>query len=459
MKPTPSLPFFIDPLAGKTLFHPLIAAFVILLCIAMIMAPRKYAVVWFILAQNFITNGQRLSLGGTNFQVMRIMICVAIIRIILRRENSFLKGILLDKIVVWYGVASTLAYTILRGTSGAFAYAMGSTLDSVGAYFVIRTLVRDEEDLRLLVTALVISSLALVPLFFTEKKSGNNPFAAFGGVPLLSEVREGRIRAQGPYSHSLLAGSYWAAAVPLFLRQLMLDRKGKAGLLLAIAASLLIIQLCAGSTPVLSLLAGLGATLLYYQRASLPTIKIAFLAGLVVLSLVMSHPIWFLFSKIDIAGGSTGFFRYLLIDAFIKNWSEWLLFGVRDTIHWGRDLGLPAAGLGDITNQFIAEAVRGGAASLVLFIAGIVIVFGYLGELITSTGEENEKKGYWQLAVCLVVHIFNYFGVSYFGQVRFSWWMTLAICGSFYQAKFGALPAPIGSREPRLTLLRQGNIQ
>ena len=42
---------------------------------------------------------------------------------------------------------------------------------------------------------------------------------------------------------------------------------------------------------------------------------------------LMKQPVWHLLSRVDVAGGSTGWHRYHLVDKFIENWREWWLLG------------------------------------------------------------------------------------------------------------------------------------
>jgi len=176
------------------------------------------------------------------------------------------------------------------------------------------------------------------------------------------------------------------------------------------------------------------------------------IAGFFGLVFFWSKPIWYLFTKIDLTGGSTGFFRYLLVDRFIMHWREWFLFGVRSTFKWGAGLDLGAVGLADLPNQYVFEGVRGGALGLVLFIASIIIAFKYIGVLLKNEQLECARFHYWQIGVCLLVHLFNFMGVSYFGQVKFTWWMSLAFVACLYQRKI------LISRSHNITSFRLGYI-
>lgn len=426
-----------DAYADETFLHPVIGILLLVLCVFALCAKRRYSLIPILIALNFVTWAQRVTFLGLDFTVLRILICVTILRIILRKEYCWFQPTKLDKTVIFYAVVSTVAYSMQSPTIGAFTNSLGSALDILGAYSVVRILIRDNEDLKTNVIFLMYTCIIMAGLFLAEKIRDRNLFSAFGGVPAIPDTREGRMRIQGPYPHAILAGTYWAAVFPLFMGYVIENGRINRKMLISAACCVVIVYLCASSTPVMSLAFALIACLLYYQRDALRFIKVASLVALVGLAVVMDHPIWFLFTKIDVAGGSTGYHRYLLIDQFMRNWREWIAIGVPDTFHWGQNLlmGAPGLGLADVTNQFVAEAVRGGLLSLVLFIAAFVIALGYTGRMMDEAANPDERRQVWHVGVSLAVHAVSFMGVSYFGQLPFMWWMSLAICGSLFQKR------------------------
>jgi len=413
--------------------HPVVGLFLIWIVIATLASSRNSALVCAVLTLNFVTPAQRLYLLGMNLPAMRIFIFAAIARILIRREYSSIRLCNLDWIVVLYGISTVSAYTLQQPSLGSLNYAIGNALDAIGAYFIIRVLIRGGDGFGHLVRALGWVSLVILVLFLFESRTGVNPMSYFGGVPANSDIRGGRIRIAGTYPHSILAGAYWAAALPLFLGFRFRDGHRMTVMYAAAISSLVIVFLSASSTPLASAALGVAAAALYYQRSSLTAIKLGLLAGLFALALVMHHPIWFLLSKVDLVGGSTGYYRYLLVDNFIRHWHEWYQVGIPDTVQWGAGLGLGSVGLRDLANQFVYEGTRGGAASLALFIAAIVVALRYVGTLVRAQATEDERRQSWHLGISVVVHVTSFVAVSYYGQVKFAWWMTLAICASLYQ--------------------------
>jgi len=424
--------------SGSTYLHPAIAALLLILCAMVLMLDRSYVIIPFLIAQTFITWAQRIYVGGMNLNAMRIMIIFAGIRIILRREGPWMKPMKIDKLIIVYGVASTIAYTLQSPSVASFGNALGAALDGVGGYFTMRVLVRDDGDIDVFTNTLSYLGFIVVAMLLVERATGYNFMSNFGGVPASPELREGRLRVQGAYPHPILAGTYWAAAFPFFFFRRWRDGTRQPLQYVACAISVAIVGLCASSTPVMSLAIGICACILYYQRSILSNLVLLALALIIGLSILMNNPVWYLFAKIDVAGGSTGYHRYVLTDQFFRHWQEWLMIGVRDTFHWGRGIPLeaPQVGLADITNQFIVVAIRGGLVSLAAYIGSIASAIGCISKIVKSVESSEKRQRAWGLAVSLCVHMFSFLGVSYFGQVTFTWWMTLAFCGSLFQTLY-----------------------
>ena len=448
MEPTPRLGDYFDIYANETFLHPLVLAALVFLCLLAFAADRRRIAGLLLVAQALIPWGQRASILGLDFTVMRVLLCAVSLRVVIRREYASFRATRLDRILILYAVASSAAYYLQAPSAASAVNSMGNALDSIGAYFVIRLVVRDKEDLLAVCSTLMWLSFAVAVLFAFESRTGDNPFGFLGGVAEHPEIRLGRLRAQGAYAHPIIAGAVWAAVYPLQAGVLAVSGRRKALARLSSACCAAIVLMSASSTPLLSLFAAMALGVLYYQRASLSDFMLASLAALVALAALMDNPIWFIFTKLDLTGGSTGYHRYLLIDQFVNNWRDWVLIGIRDSFHWGFSGRIAYVGLDDVTNQFIAEGIRGGVVGLGCFVAAIGVALSYVKARVDSASREDERRMYWSLGVSLLTHVCSFFGVSYFAQVKFSWWMTLAICASLYRPSPSAAP----EKAPRLLL-------
>ncbi len=421
--------------ANSSYLHPLVALLLAVIIPMILVRSRKAVLVSMLIVMNFVTSAQRISLAGVDLPIMRIVIILAVFRIIMTREYLWIKPLNLDVVIVIQMVISAIDGFLRTPSFSEMVYDVSTLIDSLGGYLIVRTMIRDREDFLAMVRALMWISFPIVLLFIAERLTGRNPMASFGGVAAYTWIREGKMRVQGPYPHVILAGALWATVVPLFLASAFRGGKKNPGMIAAAIAGLIIIVLCASSTPLMSVLAGLGAITLFWQRNLIVRLQSAALIGLVGLAAVWDHPIWYIVAKIDFTGGSTGWFRFNLIDQYIRRWPEWFAIGVRSTAGWGY-------GLIDVCNQYVSAGTNGGIIGLACFLASIAISFSYVGTLALVADDNDVKRDYWFLGASLLVHLMNFVGVSYFSHITFCWWLTLGFIGSLYQAKFG-------QREPR----------
>ena len=165
----------------------------------------------------------------------------------------------------------------------------------------------------------------------------------------------------------------------------------------------------------------------------------------------MVNPVWHLLARVQLVPQSTGWYRFKLIDEFIKHFDEWWLIGTESYSSWW------TYGLEAITNEYILQGVEGGILTLGLFLAVIAVAFYAVGR--TWRGEvrrhlrlrrltaprtpslrarrlrrDRESAGHvamaWALGVALFIHCVVFIGVSNFGQTVLVWSLTLGFIGS-----------------------------
>ena len=109
---------------------------------------------------------------------------------------------------------------------------------------------------------------------------------------------------------------------------------------------------------------------------------------------------------------------------FFTNVTDWFFLGFRNTDLWGR-------GLGDVTNEFILQAVRGGFISLMLFILLITYIM-YLLQKRARTAKNNfaERFVTWNMWVVLFMQCTIFFSLSVFGQAAVLFYLSLGITAS-----------------------------
>ena len=437
----------IEAWANVTRIHPVGLGCLFLLGIATLFVDRRYALVPFIALACIIPSGQRVVIASVDWSFIRIMVLFVWIRILMRREYSGFTWVSLDYAVLVYWLLNTIPYVIRIGSVDAVVNRMGFGFDLIGAYFAIRCLVYNWNDLRTLGIWISAIAMPVSVLFFLEWLSGRNLFFVMGGVPPLTIMREGARRCQGAFSHPILAGSFWVVAMPIMLLSL---KRGTTAIIAVggLVASLAIIYFSRSSTSLAGALLLIPFVLLRRFDSLIRPMLIAAIPLLVIIHFARERPVWHLISRIDLSGGSTGWHRYFLMDRFIVNWSDWLVFGFNDTSVWGQ-------GLGDVTNQYVLEGILGGILGLCGFVSLFVISF-----ILISRGYRTAKaardaeaaRSIWMIGSGMALIVVIFLAVSFFGQILFLWYMMLALCGfvGAYEKKMASQPlmrsfeAPLG---------------
>lgn len=407
---------------GVTTIHPLGLTAVLVLGAATLALPRRWAIAPMIVMACFVAPAQRIVVGGLDFNLIRILVLFGWIRLLMWQEWRGFRWQAIDYVVIAWGVVKLIAYTALRGDADALVYMLGTNYDIVGMYFFFRCIVRDWEDVRRVGIVFAVVAVPVAAAFVIEKATGRNGFSIFGGVPEITRERQGKLRAQGAYPHAIIAGCFWAAAMP-FVAALWWNRRLRQVAVLGVGSGLLVVVACASSTPIAAVGAGILAAVLFPLRHWMSWIRIGTLGTLVFLHFAMNKPVWHLVARIDLVGGSTGWHRYHLIDRAIANFSEWAVIGTLTTGHWGHQLF-------DVTNQYVLEGVRGGFVTLVLFLIVLGLAFAQVGLAWRSAQTREQIVLSWAIGVSLFVHAASFIAVSYFGQAEMVWMLSLALAAS-----------------------------
>ena len=332
-----------------------------------------------------------------------------------------------------------LLWAILRATAtyleflqvGAIVSQCGFLMDSLGGFFLLRFLIRDEEDvLRVTKTfAFIVAILALTML--NEKFRAQNLFGFIGGR-LTPFVRDGAIRSQGAFEGPIPAGTFAATLLCLFVWLGQAGRSKLLGVVGVISAFVMVIT-SASSTPLVASMAAIAGIAMWPLRGKMRLVRWSVLILLVSLHLVMKSPVWFLINRVDFVSGNSGYHRALLIDMCINHFWDWWLIGVQSTASWGWDMW-------DQANQFVSEAESGGLATLICFVLILSRSFGRIGNARKLVDGDRKKEWMlWLLGVALFSYIVAFFGISYGDQLMFSWLTLLALIstatGSILQPK------------------------
>jgi hypothetical protein len=98
----------------------------------------------------------------------------------------------------------------------------------------------------------------------------------------------------------------------------------------------------------------------------------------------------------------------------------------------------------------VAEAVQGGLATLILFVALITRCFRKIG-LERKKAPPAQAWLLWTIGCILCAHLAGFFGISYFDQMKYWWYVTLAMvpaaCIAIRQSK-ATRPQPVSTSDP-----------
>jgi hypothetical protein len=390
----------------------------------MFLLPRKWAIVPLFVVAVLIPLGQVIVIAGLHFPMTRILILFGWIRLCLQRQSPRSKLNTIDKTMLLWVIVAVVTHTLLWQTMDALINRLGFAFDALGIYFLVRHFVHDFGDIDRVLQAFAFISVAVAISMWFEMSTGRNAFAVFGGVPLLTEVRAGRLRAQGAFLHPIMAGTFGAALFPLFVSLYWSSRKHKVLAIVGVAAATIITMASSSSGPTLSYLAGIIGFCMWPLRKRMRAVRWGLVSGLIALNLVMKAPVWALIGRVSVFAGSSGYHRVVLIDEFIKRFGEWWLLGARETESWSYKLFV----MHDITNHFIQVAVSGGLLSLILFILLIAFCFRGVGRAREAFESQPAiERLSWAFGVCMFVNVAAFMGISYFDQMVVVWYALLAL--------------------------------
>lgn len=430
---------------GQTLLHPIALAYVALLGVAALSLPRRWALLPLFLAATTAPIAQRVVIAGADFTLLRLLLLAYLLRIVFRSEIKDVAWNRQDALVLFWTIAGTTMMTIqYGGDPAALINRTGWSYDILLTFGAARVLLRTPDDLLAFCRGAAIISLPMAVLFLLEWSTGRNLFSVFGGVREYTQVREGRLRCQGPFAHPILAGTFWSAALPLIWSLRYQGRLDRLLMLAGTGAAIIVIIACASSTPLMATMAAMVGLALYTLRAWRTAIWIGLIFALCVLHfLVMDRPVWHLLARADVIGGSTGWHRFVIFDEFVRNFGDWWLTGFSSPTDWRWQLR-------DITNQYMIEGLRGGLLTLIIFVSVLIAGFGNVGRALNKMEMSGPAMAamnpeniwlIWLAGVGLFVHVVAFWAVSYFAQMVTLFYIQLAVVAAVpgYALAHGAI--------------------
>jgi hypothetical protein len=427
--------------AAGTVLHPLVAVEMAVAIILILCLPRKHAIAPLLLAIFTIPLGQVVVIGGVHFTVLRILILSGLARrAISPKSGAAIGSTSIDRLVTLWAVSALVIISVQYMETQAIIKSLGDFLDLLGGYYVVRFLIQDKEDVRRTIKVLALVTVIAGAFMINEQVTHRNLFGRLGGVSLVPQVRNGKLRSQAAFEVYIDAGVFGAVLIPLLV-WLWSDRKSRALAMAGFLGSVTMILTCNSSTPLLGAFGGIFGLCLWRLRRQMRLLRWALVFMLVGLQMVMKAPVWALIARVDLTGSSSGYHRYMLVDNCIRHFSYWWLIGYRYYGNWGWDMW-------DLSNQFVAVALTGGLLTFVIFILLLSRSFGALGTARKRVAGDLKQEWFlWCLGSALFAHVVSFFGGSYMAQMQMCLFPLLAsIAVAISEAKQPALaPAGIAS--------------
>jgi hypothetical protein len=409
--------------ATETILGPYVLAAMIVLILLIFALPRKYVIAPLLFGLILTPAGQSVFMGGAHFYVTRILILAGWLKLFASKASGskvWDEHPSLDKVFLFWAIIRAFSFMMRHPESGAFVNQLGFFIDDVGGFFLIRALIRDREDIDRVIRVFCGVAVILAGAMLYEEIKDVNLFGIIGNAPVIDELRNGYVRAQGPFEHALLAGTFAATLLPLFFWLWKSGRSKKVGIAGMVAVTVIpFTTQC--STPILAYGAALFALCFWPFHKQMRLVRWGIVAAIVGLQLVMKSNVWWIIQHMDVVGGSSGWHRAELINDFVTHFFDWWLIGTSANASWGHMTW-------DLCNQYVAEGEVGGLATFIAFISMICICFKWAGNSRkAAAGNRKEEWFFWILGAALFSHVIAYFGISYFDQTRYSWFALLAI--------------------------------
>lgn len=390
----------------------------------LLLAPRRLAIVPILMTAAYTARNPVIELGPASFSALRVLVLVGGLRILLRGERPAGGLNAVDVLLLCW--ASLLILSSLFHSPDAWTFRLGLVLGELGSYLLFRCFLQGSEDVRRTFKYLTLALAPLAVLMLLEKINAHNYFGVMGTGELI--IRDGHVRAYGPFGHPILAGTVGATCVPIAI---YIASVSQARALIGLFTALAILIASTSSGPVMMVLFSLAGLSLWKLRRLIRPIRWAAVAAIGALQLVMNDPVYFLMARIDFTGSSTGWFRSQLIRSSIEHLQEWWLFGTDFTRHWMATGIYANANHTDMTNHLLQMGVWGGLPLLATFVAVLIVAFRAVGRTVTATAASPADRFLaWTLGTILFGQFTMFWSISFFDQSISFFYFILASIGA-----------------------------
>jgi hypothetical protein len=396
--------------SADSAINPIVAVYLLIAVVLILTLPRRSAVAAFLIPFFTVALGEVIVIGGFHFTALRLLILAGLARRV-RIGEGLSKGKFpggfgaIDGAVVLWSILAVIDLILQFPQMQAIIYAVGTLLDTLGAFLVVRSLITDTEDVRYAIKTLAILCLILGICMISEYVSHVNVFGVLGGISREVAMREGKARASGSMGY-LYAGAFSGVLIPLFV-WLWKEKKCRNVAVVGLLGAMAMVITSNSSTSLMAVAGAIVGLAFWPLRKQMRLVRWSLVAVLVGLNMVMKAPVWALIARVDLTGSSSSYQRYILVNEAVQHFKDWWLIGTPNYIRWGWDSW-------DLCNQFVAVALTGGLLPLIFYIAIFSRAFAAIGNARKRIrGNRRQEWFLWCLGSTLFATVVASFGINY----------------------------------------------
>lgn len=402
-----------------------------LIVVVVMCASRPWALMSMVAGALYLPQGLHIEVWGLNLFAFRFVELAGFVRVLFRQEVFFSRLNGIDTSLGAFALYNTIVL-LLRSSEGQ-SFEIGRTVDTLLCYVTFRALVRDFQEFRWFLAHFLILLVPYGVLAIFESLTLVNVFNIFLEGRPSGVLREGRLRATGSFGHPSLLGTLGGSFLPVYLG-LWMNRTNPLIPMMGLVSCMMLVVAANSGAPIMCVVVALIGWIGWIFRAHMKVVRYAILASLVLMSLIMKAPLWYLLERVSQLSGGDGYHRAYLMDIAFQNLDKWWVAGmsIADTKGWFPYINTNTGGA-DLTNQFLLYGVTAGIGAMALFILVLKRAFGSLGyalDVCRAKGEKDKEYFLWAIGVMLLVHVVNWFSIPYFDQSGALWVMELAVIAS-----------------------------
>jgi hypothetical protein len=392
-----------------------------ILLLLIFLIPNKKLIAPFLYGIFLLPLAAKFQLGILDFNQIRILSLVVILKhLSCRLPYGFNK---IDFAVTGLGISLIITSILRDSPTAGPLFTMGLVCQVCGSYFALRFLLLDAASVKAATKALSNIFAVIAIGMVVEKFSSYNIFYDILDLSHSSGKRNEVIRAQGPFTHPILAGT--TAALTLLFFYGFRDGK-KYIFIIGILSSIVIILCSSSSGAIIALLLTYASLFFWNHQRLLKKCLGIFLVLYFAAGVYYDGPAYYQLTRLDFTGGSTGWHRARLLESFFQHFNEWWFIGTDYTRHW------MAVGLSsnpnhvDLTNHLIFFAVQGGIISLLFILYILISSLRQVYKLFRSTSSTSSRHNLWILGSSIIITSIMSFSVFFLDQSGVTFWLPFA---------------------------------